>query len=158
MYIPRKFKFIKSKKKGRTLIANRDFKEGEVIVKLKGIINRCSKAAPESVQIDENKFIDSKYYYVEDYINHSCNPNTKIDFDNLVFIALRDIKKGEEVTYNYLTTEYDLVKDNLQFDCKCGSKNCLGKIKGFKFLNKKQKLKLKPFLSPFLKKKLIEKV
>jgi hypothetical protein len=64
------------------------------------------------------------------------------------FVALRNIKKGEEITYNYLTTEYDLVRDNLDFDCKCGSKN--GRIKGFKFLTKSQKLKLKPLLSILL--------
>ena len=152
MYIPKHLKSIKIKGKGRSLFANRNFKKGETILKLKGVIKKCSEATPDAVQIGEDEFIDSKYRYVEDHINHSCNPSLKIDFDSMNFVALRNIKRGEELTYNYLTTEYDLVRDNLDFDCKCGSKNCFGRIKGFKFLTKTQKLKLKPLLAPYLKK------
>ena len=154
MNIPKYLKFLRLKDKGRTLLANKDIGKGTVVLRLKGIIKKCSEAAPESVQIDHNKFIDSKYYYIEDYINHSCEPNVKIDFKKLNFIGLRDIRKGEEITYNYLTTEYNLVKDKLDFDCNCDSKNCFGRIKGFKFLTETKRLKLKPLLSPFLKKKL----
>ena len=77
-----------------------------------------------------------------------------MDLKEMNYTAIKDIKKGEEITYNYLTTEFDLVRDNLDFNCLCKSKNCLKHIKGFKFLTEKQKLKLKPLLSPFLRKKL----
>ena len=156
MFIPNHLKFIITPNKGRTLIANKNIKRGEVVLKLKGFITKLSEASNEAVQIDEDKFIDSKYYYVEDYINHSCGPNTKIDFDYMAFIALMDIKKGKEITYHYLTTEWDLIKQGCNFDCKCGSKECFGKIKGFKFVTKDQRNKLKPLLSPFLLNKLRE--
>jgi len=156
MFIPKHLKSIKLKNKGRSLIANRYFKKGEIVLPLKGIIRKCSESTPDAVQIDDDKFIDSDYRYVEDHINHSCDPSVKIDFNSMNFVALKDIKKGEEISYNYLTTEYDLVRDGLDFDCNCASKNCLKKIKGFKFLTKTQKLKLKPLLSPFLRKKLKE--
>lgn len=155
MYIPKHLKFIRVKDKGRTLLANKDIKKGKIVLPLRfDSTKKCLEASDESVQIDDDKFIDSTYYYTSDYVNHSCNPNTKIDFENLNFVALKNIKKGEEITYNYLATEYDMVRDNLDFDCKCGSKKCFGRIKGFKFLTKTQKLKIKPLLSPFLKKKL----
>ena len=154
MYIPKHLKFTHNKK-GRALVAAKKIKKGIVVLPLKGsVVRTCREATAEAVQIDEDKFIDSFHLYAEDFINHSCNPNLKIDFENMNFVALRNIKKGEELNYNYLTTEYDLVRDNLDFDCECGSKNCLGRIKGFKFLTKAQKLKLKPLLSPFLEKKL----
>ncbi|PIP76091.1 hypothetical protein CO134_00330 [Candidatus Kuenenbacteria bacterium CG_4_9_14_3_um_filter_39_14] len=53
----------------------------------------------------------------ERYINHSCNPNTEV-IDNCD-MAIRDIKKGEEITSDYS-------KDNavIHFRCNCGSKNC----------------------------------
>jgi len=156
MFIPKHLKFIRLKDKGRTLIANRHIKRGEIVLPFKfDSIKKLSEASPEAIQVDEDKFFDSKYYYVSDYVNHSCNPNTKIDFDSMNFVALKDIKKGKEITYNYLTTEYDLTKQGCEFDCKCGSKNCLRNINGFKFLTKSQKMKLKPLLSPFLKKKLL---
>jgi len=121
---------------------------------LKGIIRKCAESTPDAVQIDDDKFVDSDHRYAEDHINHSCDPSIKIDFYSMNFVALRNIKKGEEIAYNYLTAEYDLVRDNLDFDCMCSSKNCYGRIKGFKFLTKIQKLKLKTLLSPFLKKNL----
>jgi len=60
------------------------------------------------------------------YINHSCDPNCVVEktHDTLWIVALRDIKEGEELSYNY---GYDLerYKDN---PCNCGAKNCCGYI------------------------------
>lgn len=155
MYIPKHLKFVRLRDKGRTIIANCKIKKGEVVLPFKfDSVKKNSEASPEAVQIDDDKFLDSEYYYVSDYVNHGCKPNTKIDFRSMNFIALQNIKKGEEINYNYLTTEYDLVESDCDFKCKCGSKKCFGRIKGFKFLNKAQKLELKPLLSPFLQKKI----
>jgi len=154
MHIPRHVKSVVIRGKGRALIANRGFKKGEIILPLKGIIRKCSESTPDAVQLGRDRFIDSDHRYAEDHINHGCCPTMKIDFDRMSFVAINDIKKGEELTYSYLSTEHDLVKDGLDFDCGCGSKNCLKKIRGFKFLNKRQKLELEPLLSPFLKKKI----
>jgi SET domain-containing protein len=60
------------------------------------------------------------------YINHSCDPNCEVKKmdDTLWIVALRDIKVGEELSYNY---GYDLkhYQDN---PCNCGAKNCCGYI------------------------------
>ena len=60
------------------------------------------------------------------YINHSCDPNCETDIikSHIWILALRDIKKGEELGYNY---GYDL-DDFEDHPCKCGSKNCVGYI------------------------------
>ncbi|MDC6465763.1 SET domain-containing protein-lysine N-methyltransferase, partial [Pelagibacteraceae bacterium] len=60
-------------------------------------------------------------------INHSCNPNCEVDGKGLKLwiFALRDIKKGEELSYDY-GFGYD--KDYKQFVCKCGANNCVGYI------------------------------
>ncbi|HYE22088.1 MAG TPA: SET domain-containing protein-lysine N-methyltransferase, partial [Verrucomicrobiae bacterium] len=59
---------------------------------------------------------DSKYF------NHSCNANTIPYHDKAVEmdVALKDIKPGEEATYEYGF----LVEDDEIFDCHCGEKNC----------------------------------
>ncbi|MDD4013729.1 MAG: SET domain-containing protein [Candidatus Omnitrophica bacterium] len=52
------------------------------------------------------------------YINHSCNANvlgTEFGFD----IAVRDIKKGEEATYDYRD-----FYDDVKMPCMCGEPNC----------------------------------
>lgn len=62
------------------------------------------------------------------YINHSCNPNCEVDIiDGRVWIdAIKDIKKGEEITYNYgFTIDKDNPYEFKKQPCKCGSKNCI---------------------------------
>ena len=158
MYVPKSFKLVKSKDKGRSLLSSRDFAKGENLLKLKGDIVSFNDLPPRDheyvLQIDDDKFLNSKHFFVEDFINHSCDPNVMVDLNGFFFVALRDIKKGEEITYNYMTTEYDLVRDSQDFDCRCGSKDCYGRIKGFRFLSQEQKLKISHLLAPYLKKKL----
>lgn len=59
------------------------------------------------------------------YINHSCTPNAfmQILHDHILFIALRDITPGEEITIDY---EQTLHSDEKR--CICGSSNCRGTI------------------------------
>lgn len=61
------------------------------------------------------------------FINHSCDPNCEVDGKGLKLwiFALRDIKKGEELSYDY-GFGYD--KDYKDYVCKCGAKNCCGYI------------------------------
>lgn len=59
------------------------------------------------------------------YINHSCQPNAymKISYGHILFIALRDIEPGEEITIDYESTLHDDSKR-----CSCGAHNCRGTI------------------------------
>lgn len=60
------------------------------------------------------------------YINHTCNPNceTQIIKGHIWIVSTRDIKKGEELSYNY---GYD-IENYEDHPCKCGSENCVGYI------------------------------
>jgi hypothetical protein len=71
-------------------------------------------------------------------------------------IACKNIKKDEEITYNYNTSEFDMGVD--VFECLCKSPNCYKVIKGFKYLPLDEKLKLKPYLLPYLKRYLSEEI
>ena len=55
------------------------------------------------------------------YINHSCEPNAymKILYNHILFIALRDIKPGEEITIDYESTLHSDKKR-----CTCGAPSC----------------------------------
>lgn len=65
-------------------------------------------------------------YNTARYINHSCNPNCESDIirNKIWIIAIRDIKKGEELSYNY-GYDFDSYEDH---PCRCGSYNCVGYI------------------------------
>jgi SET domain-containing protein len=64
------------------------------------------------------------------WFNHSCKPNCEVeeDDDERVWVrARRDIKVGEEMTYDYNLTcpEKVSMKDKkLRYPCWCGAKNC----------------------------------
>lgn len=57
--------------------------------------------------------------------NHSCDPNTS--YDGLNVLTRRPIRKGEELTLDYATL---LDRTAEPFECRCGSANCRGIIKG----------------------------
>jgi SET domain-containing protein len=59
-------------------------------------------------------------------LNHSCSPNAEAqaEGDRIWIVALRDIKAGEEITFNY---NYDL-QDYREHPCACRSPECVGYI------------------------------
>lgn len=60
------------------------------------------------------------------YVNHSCTPNCETEEDDkgsVWIIALRDIKPGEELTYDYFL--YDGEGDA---PCTCGTTKCRGSM------------------------------
>jgi len=64
---------------------------------------------------------------IENYVNHCCDGNIWYQNDDLM-VAMRDIKKGEEICYDYALTE-----NNPQFEipkCLCGKSRCRGRISG----------------------------
>ena len=77
--------------------------------------------------------------YCWKYLNHSCEPNGYINTVDRTFCALRAIACGEELTFNYLTTESEMA---VPFTCNCGSANCFGFIQGRAFLTTEQADKL----------------
>ncbi|MGE0114284.1 MAG: SET domain-containing protein [Steroidobacteraceae bacterium] len=64
------------------------------------------------------------------FINHRCEANCEtITENNRIFIeAIRDIKTGEELGYDYQLTwsEADTPEDLALYNCRCGARNCRG--------------------------------
>ena len=60
-----------------------------------------------------------------EYINHSCGPNliTRIMKGHILYMSLRKIRRGEE-----LTVDYHFSKHEEYTPCHCKSKNCRGTI------------------------------
>lgn len=62
-------------------------------------------------------------------MNHSCEPNVEAqtwDEQEIWFVALHDIKKGEELTFNY-GFDLECWEDH---PCLCGKASCVGYIAG----------------------------
>ena len=85
--------------------------------------------------IDDDTVIDANVNgNMARWINHSCEPNCEaetvdVNGETRIFIsALRNIKSGEELLYNYGLTldERYTPKLKKQFECRCGSSKCTG--------------------------------
>lgn len=65
-------------------------------------------------------------YNTAKYINHSCDPNCETDIirGHIWVIAKRDIKKGEELFYNY-GYDLDTYEDH---PCRCNTNRCVSYI------------------------------
>jgi hypothetical protein len=59
---------------------------------------------------------------------------------------------GEEITFAYWMTEFKWAKNAAEnlLSCKCGSKECNGKIRSFSQLSKKEKNKVTKYISRYL--------
>ena len=59
---------------------------------------------------------------VDDYINHSCDPNAWM-IDEITVAARRDIHAGEEVTAD-LAMWWDPDEEGVSWECRCGAPRC----------------------------------
>jgi SET domain-containing protein len=95
---------------------------------------RLSKAEARAELQNDNHYIfslDDDYdvdgsveWNLARFINHSCDPNCEADIvhDRIWIYALRNIKAGEELTYNY-SHGLDGYKER---PCQCGAPTCVG--------------------------------
>lgn len=99
---------------------------GEKISKEESL-RRCEANNEYIFTLDEEFDLDGNVSYnPARFINHSCAPNCEaVGEENEVWIdAARDIRAGEELTFNY---GYDL-EDYKEHPCRCGAMSCVGYI------------------------------
>jgi len=154
MKSPESITIIETGSKGCGIVATKHIRKGETIFRFSGelVPRRKLKNPNTALQLDEDLFLES-YGTIDENLNHSCNPNCHVDFRQLTLVALKDIQRGEELTFDYNTSEYDLMDQGCFFTCLCGSQDCIGDVRGFKYLPADHKKKTEPFLLPFLKRK-----
>lgn len=132
---PRHRVFVADCDLGRGLFAGCDFAAGEKILELLGpIITFADTVAmgekePNPLQIEKDTYIDLQEPAV--FINHSCEPSTGI-VDCRVLVALRDIKTGDEIRFDYSTT---MEENHWTMKCRCGVASCRGVVEDFRRLH-----------------------
>ncbi|GAP14050.1 protein containing SET domain [Longilinea arvoryzae] len=108
--------------------------EGELLVVWGGEIRTADQIgalldgdACHGLQVDEGVYLWSiREGDTGDYVNHSCNPNAWIS-GQISLLARRDIEPGEEITFDYATTD---ASDYDTFACHCGDPLCRGVVTG----------------------------
>ena len=118
---------IKTENKFRTLTTKQAYKKGDVICEMPSE-NITDKPNRFTVQISKDKHTHVGKLAA---LNHSCDPNVILETDKMVMIARRDIEKGEELSFFYPSTEWEMAAP---FICLCGSANCIHVVAGARFL------------------------
>jgi len=104
----------------KILKAGKTFLVGELILDL---ASAKEVPAPDYLSIDLGDC--HVHHPVGRYLNHSCEPNAYIDTQKKQVVAGKNIELGDEITFNYLLTERQIVAP---FDCLCASTNCVGRV------------------------------
>ena len=102
------------------IFATEDIPEDSVIFYLKGTIT--TQPTRYTIQMGPREHLNfpairrpnDDLNYCWQYLNHSCEPNGYMNTSEFTFRALRDIAAGEEITFNYLTTESEMA---VPFNC-----------------------------------------
>lgn len=113
---------------GSGLIGKKCFKAGEVIYRFPGKIIQ-STPTYQTIQTGMDKH--TLDFGILANINHACDPNTAINTEQRSVVALRAIASGEELTFFYPSTEWDMARP---FDCQCNAPQCLRFIAGARYL------------------------
>jgi len=104
------------------------------------------------LQVDDDRFIltvqgDEPTAY--GHVNHSCDPNCGIH-GSFEFVAMRDIKLGEEITIDYAMID----SSDYKIECKCGSSLCRSIITGNDWKSPELQKRYAGYFSEYLKKKI----
>jgi SET domain-containing protein len=130
---------------GRGIYARREIPKGTRIIEYVGeritkaeaerrgpSLEELAKLKPDQggvyiFELNKRHDIDGNVpYNTARYINHSCDPNCEIEIirGHIWVVAMRDIRKDEELSYNY---GYD-IDCYQEHPCRCGSNRCVGYI------------------------------
>ena len=90
-------------------------------------LRRCEGNNEYIFKLSEQEHLDGNVdWNLARFINHSCEPNCEalMEHGGVWIVARRNIRAGEEVTFNY---GFDL-EDYREYPCRCGAANCVGHI------------------------------
>jgi hypothetical protein len=118
---------IKTENKFRSLITKQAYKKGEIICEIptEKVIDKANRY---TVQIGRDQHTEVGKLSA---LNHSCDPNVILDTENLQMVACRDVEQGEELSFFYPSTEWEM---DAPFICLCGASNCIHVVAGARFL------------------------
>lgn len=147
-------------KEGKGFFAKENITKGEIVAIKNGHIVGKEEAyrldnemGDFSLQISDEFYICPKTKdEIKDiviFINHSCNPNIGMD-GQINYVAMRDIKKGEELCMDYAMAICGAYK----LECKCRSDKCRGIITGEDWRNEDLQKRYDKYFSWFIYKKI----
>lgn len=131
-------------------MAARDFAPGEVVIAITGrevrVPTRYTLQLGPGLHVDAEPEPEAVGGYPEwRFLNHACEPNTSVRGRS--FVARRAIRRGDELTFDYESTEWDMATP---FLCECKSRHCRSMIRGYRHLSAKSRTAIGTMAAPHL--------
>lgn len=127
--------------KGGHLLTKQEF------ARYRGVANEAD------LQISDELFLapvsEAEFEDVMMFLNHSCEPNVGVQ-GQIVFVAMRDIAVGEELTLDYATIDHD----SEPMPCRCGAASCRELVTGRDWQRPELQRKYGPYFAWYLQEKI----
>jgi SET domain-containing protein len=162
-----KLQVKKTARYGLGTFAAKAVKKGERLLVLSGYVMRLEdeeklpgSLSDNGIQVTEDLSLcasNTKELGGINFFNHSCEPNAGIR-GQIFLVAMRNIKAGEEVTFDYAMTLCD--SKNAQpyrLKCLCGRKTCRGVVTDNDWKNKELQKKYDGYFQYFIQEKIDKK-
>ena len=146
--------------KGKGLVAIERINKGEIVSISGGIIIQTNYwETLNDLNLDYSYFVAEGFLICplnpedpsDDWrMNHCCQPNCGIK-GQIVFVAIKDIQVGEELTFDYAMSESD---PNYRMPLSCDKENCRKNFTGNDWKQKDIQEKYKGYFSQYLQDKI----
>lgn len=136
--------------KGDWLQATNFFQPGELVVHGQPT-HFTTQRTSTSLQVAPDLHVELCHAFIK--ANHSCDPNCGIapnKAGGYDLMAMRAIQSGDEITWDYAMSEWEVGAAALQ-SCQCHTSHCRGSIGGYKVLPSKIRERYQEFTAPHLK-------
>ena len=145
---------------GRGLFARQTVAKGEIVAIKGGYILAAStlceverRLGPAEIPVADGFFIGPLVELEREgamiFTNHSCDPNIGVQ-GQIVFVAMREIEAGEELTHDWATTD----DDTYEMTCNCGTANCRGTVTGKDWRRRDLQERYRGYMSWYLQRKI----
>ena len=145
---------------GRGLFARQPIAKGEIVAIKGGYILAAStlpeverRLGPAEIPVADGFFIGPLNELEREgamiFTNHSCDPNIGVQ-GQIVFVAMREIEAGEELTHDWATTD----DDTYEMTCNCGTANCRGTVTGKDWRRRDLQERYRGYMSWYLQRKI----
>ena len=159
-YISPKAAIRESRIQGRGLFAVEAFGKDEIVAVKGGHIFDCRTLrevepvlGAAEIQIGEDLYIGPLVEGEREgsmiYSNHSCEPNIGVR-GQIIFVAMRDIEAGEELTHDWAMTD----DDTGRMECRCGARACRRIVTGQDWRRRELQEKYGAYISLYLLEKI----
>lgn len=137
---------------GRGVFAGRAIAAGTRVIECRGRLLDRSQVTDDMrvMQVGPDTYLAEEpgKPAVDDFLNHSCDPNVGFRDGSLTLYALRDIAVGDEIVFDYSTC---MNEPGWRIACRCGSARCRGRVRSFCDLPRTARRRLSPIALAYLR-------